>query len=89
MKKLALIVLLASTACAHAQYYPPYGGGPYRPDPREWGPEERERRMPPWPYRNPRNNPCIAYGECWGPQGPPPPMPPFTVPRDRYEEYDD
>jgi len=67
-----------------AQYGPPYGGGPYRPDPRDWGPEERERRLPP-----PRGgypivrDPCIAYGQC-GPRRPR--MPPFP---NRYDLYED
>jgi len=69
------------------QYGPPYGGGPYRPDPRDWGPDERARRMPP-----PRGgypiirDPCIAYGDCAGRR---PPMPPFPGPPGRYDLYGD
>ncbi len=63
-----------------AQYGPPIR----YPDPRDWGPEERERRLPP-----PRGgypivrDPCIAYGQC-SPRRPR--MPPFP---DRYDLYED
>jgi hypothetical protein len=72
-------VILAALA-TQVQYWP-YGNGPDR---REWGPEERERRIPPWPYRNPYDNPCIRYGRCGPSYDRPPPMPPFPRdPRDR------
>lgn len=88
---IALGLALVTQAPVHAfdgtptltQYGPPYGGGPYRPDPREWGPEERSRRFPP-----PRSgypivrDPCIAYGDCSGRR---PQMPPFP---DRYDLFD-
>ena len=73
MRMLIVFLLLCNPALA--QPYPPYGGGPYRPNPRDWGPDERARRIPP-----PRGGydipPCIRTGECSGP----PRMPPF---RDR------
>ena len=60
-------------------------GPPIRyPDPRDWGPDERERRLP-----SPRGgypiarDPCIAYGQC-NPRRPR--MPPFP---DRYDLYED
>lgn len=65
-----------------AQYGPPIR----YPDPRDWGPDERARRMPP-----PRGgypivrDPCIASGDC-GPRRPR--MPPFPGPPDRYDLYE-
>jgi len=92
MKKLILLSLLALSTCtpASAQGYPPYGGGPMRPDPRDWGPDERERRLPPPRGGYPiLNDPCIAYGRCAKPR---PRLPPFVLPP-RYEDegdgYDD
>lgn len=87
---LALAIALAGQASpfsgkpVEAQYGPPYGGGPYRPDPRDLGPDERDRRLPP-----PRGgypivrDPCIAHGQC-NPRRPR--MPPFP---DRYDLYED
>ena len=63
---------------------------PLRPDPREWGPEEQQRRMPPWPpHRSwgPQGPPCILYGDCRGPKYEERyQAPPYRYPRpDRYE----
>ena len=56
-------------------------GPPIRyPDPRDWGQEERSRRLPP-PRRGYDIPPCIRYGDC-GPRRPQ--MPPFP---DRYDLY--
>ncbi len=83
---LALAIALAGQASPFSgtttdvQYGPPIR----YPDPRDWGPEERARRMPP-----PRGgypivrDPCIAYGQC-APRRPR--MPPFP---DRYDLYED
>jgi hypothetical protein len=89
MKKLILLALLSATP-VQAQGYPPYGGGPFRPDPNDWGPDERARRIPPprggYPILEDR---CIAYGVCAKPR---PRIPPFVLPP-RYEDegefYDD
>jgi len=60
-------------------------GPPIRyPDPRDWGPDERARRMPP-PRRGYDLPPCIVSGECSGPR---PRMPPFPGPPGRYDLYE-
>jgi len=89
MIRLALIPTLALLAMPVQAFdgtptptqFGPYGGGPYRPDPRDWGPEERSRRLPP-PRRGWDIPPCIRYGDC-GPRRPQ--MPPFP---DRYDLYE-
>lgn len=82
---LALAAALATTPTSafNGTYTPTQYGPPIRyPDPRDWGPEERERRMP-----APRSgypivrDPCIAYGDCRRS----PRMPPFPERYDLYE----
>jgi len=85
---LALAAFVVLIAPAKAQPYPPYGPGP---DPREWGPEEQERYMPPWPRRGPQVDPCIYRGDCRQPryrsgEGPYP-MPPNRRGPNRWEDY--
>ena len=87
---LALATLVTLIVPAKAQYYPPYGNGP---DPREWGPDEQRRYMPPWPRRGPQVIPCIFEGDCRGPryhrgEGPYP-LPPFPPRERRWVEEDD
>ena len=71
MKVLVALLLLCTPAIA--QYGPPIR----YPDPRDWGPDERARRIPP-----PRGgypivrDPCIQFGDCAGP----PRIPPFGYP---------
>lgn len=81
------LALLATPAHAfngtytEAQYGPPIR----YPDPRDWGPGERARRLPPPRGGYPiEQDPCIAYGRCAGR----PQMPPFRYP-DRYDLYED
>lgn len=84
------IVLISHRASAfdgtptEAQYGPPIR----YPDPRDWGPDERARRMPP-PRGGydlpPHVRDCIAYGRCAGSR---PRMPPFPGPPDRYDLYE-
>ena len=85
MKKLILLALLSASP-AFAQYGPPIR----YPDPRDWGPDERARRIPPprggYPILEDR---CIAYGVCAKPR---PRLPPFILPprfEDEGEFYDD
>ena len=86
MKQILFALAILATP-AHAfngtltvQYGPPIR----YPNPRDWGPDEHDRRLPP-----PRGgypivrDPCIAYGQC-GPRRPR--MPPFP---DRYDLYED
>lgn len=76
MKTLIIFLLLTSTA--QAQY-----GWPSYPDPREWGPEEQERRLPPPRPRGPQVVPCIYYGDCRAPRQQ------FNRPRFQYPRYYD
>lgn len=89
-----LVVLIVPTK---AQPYPPYGPGP---DPREWGEEEQNRRMPPWPQssRRPWGSqmvPCIYFDDCRGPRyrdfesTRPYPMPPDPFPPQRGRMWED
>src|SRR5882724_5439894 len=93
MIRYALIPATLALATALAGQASPFNGKPVEaqygppiryPDPRDWGPEERERRLPP-----PRSgypivrDPCIAYGQCGSRR---PRMPPFP---DRYDLYED
>ena len=80
---LALAAALATAPTNAFNGTPAQYGPPIRyPDPRDWGPEERERRLPP-PRRGYDIPPCIRYGQC-GPRGPR--MPPFP---ERYDLYED
>ena len=78
------LTLLATPAYAfNGTLTPAQYGPPIRyPDPRDWGPDERSRRIPP-PPRGYDIPPCIAYGQCSSRR---PRMPPFP---DRYDLYED
>ncbi len=90
MKYILFAVLLSIATPALAQYDVPY---PPMWDLNRSNPEYRRYRSPVpqqrGPGRGPQVNPCIYYGDCYGPkyqdrmpQGPyAPPMPPFP---DRY-----
>lgn len=74
---LALSTLLLLGLSAQAQY----GGPPmWSRDQRDWGPNERERRLPPPRHYGPQMEPCIYNGDCRGPR--------YRVPRPRYPERD-
>jgi hypothetical protein len=65
-----------------------YGGMPPWPDPRDWGPEEQQRRMPPPRHWGPQMEPCIYRGDCRGPRYQSPyGMPPY-IPRTRPDRYE-
>jgi hypothetical protein len=77
MKTLIIFLLLTSTAQAQQRSMPPW------PDPREWGPEEQERRLPPPRPRGPQVVPCIYYGDCKAPRQQ------YQRPRFQYPRYYD
>jgi hypothetical protein len=82
MKKLLVAALLLASCPAYAQY-----GGPPMWDRnyRDWGWQERERRLPEPRRYGPQMEPCIYYGDCRGPR-PVYRMPPFRYPPPRYED---
>lgn len=46
-----------------------YGGPPmWDRNPERWGPQERERRLPPPRPYGPQMGPCIYHGDCRGPR---------------------
>ncbi len=84
--------ILVAVVTLHAT--PVQGRIPYPgviPNPQDWGYDEQNRVMPPWPRRQgepygPQGGPCIYEGYCQGPryQGDrnyrPPAMPPWRLP---------
>ena len=88
--KRALFALALLAAPAHAQPRPPYGGPPmWNQDPRDWGVEERQRRLPPRREYGPPMPGCIQFGTCR--RSPPAEygMPPFPGRPDRYDLYEE
>ena len=94
----AKILLTAVALQSTPIQYGPYGPGPgIIPNQRDWGYEEQNRRMPPWPRRQgepygPQGGPCIYEGYCQGPryQGDrnyrPPAMPPWVLPPGEFDD---
>jgi len=74
-----------------AQYDPPpYGGPPmWDRDYRDWGVEERQRRLPPPREYGPPMPGCIQFGNCR--RSPPPEygLPPFRYPPPRFDGPDE